>query len=38
MILNSNGKVELRYDTTENWNKFNPVLQKGEMVVEVGGG
>ena len=38
MILNNNGKVELRYDTTENWNKFNPVLQKGEMVVEVGGG
>lgn len=34
MILNSNGKVELRYDTIENWNKYNPILQKGELVVE----
>lgn len=37
MIINNNGKVELRYDTAENWTKHNPVLQKGELVVEVGG-
>ena len=34
MILNNNGKVGLRYDTKANWEKFNPILDKGEMIVE----
>lgn len=28
MIINNNGKIESRYDTSENWNKYND-LQYG---------
>lgn len=34
MINNNDGKNIQRYDTKTNWEKFNPVLEKGELVFE----
>ena len=34
MINNNDGKNIQRYDTKANWEKFNPVLEKGELVLE----
>ena len=34
MISNNDGKNIHRYDTKANWTKYNPILAKGELVVE----
>lgn len=34
MIIN-NEKINIRYDTITNWNKFNPILEKGEPVISI---
>lgn len=31
MII-QNGKTVIRYDTLDNWNKFNPILEKSELI------
>lgn len=35
MIINNDAKLTIRYDTTENWSLFNPILVKAEIGVEV---
>lgn len=34
MISNGDGINEIRYDTKENWELYNPILEKGELAVE----
>ncbi len=34
MIIN-NGKTNIRYDSIANWNKYNPILEKGEPVISI---
>lgn len=36
MIIN-NGRTELRHDTKENWASVNPILNIGEMCIEIDG-
>lgn len=31
MITNTDGTLQLRYDTIENWSEANPTLKKGEV-------
>lgn len=38
MISNGDGINEVRYDTKENWELYNPILEKGELAVEVDSG
>lgn len=37
MIYNNDGSVTLRKDTKANWESVNPVLEAGELVIEVDG-
>lgn len=35
MIINSDGKISLRYDTEANWTNANPILEKGETIIVI---
>lgn len=37
MFYNDDGSVLLRKDTKANWTSVNPVLEDGELVIEVDG-
>lgn len=37
MFFNSDGSITLRKDTKANWESVNPVLEDGELVVEIDG-
>lgn len=35
MIINSDGKTKIRYDTETNWSSVNPLLDKGEIIIAI---
>lgn len=35
MIINSDGKTKIRYDTETNWSRVNPLLDKGEIIIAI---
>lgn len=37
MISNGDGINEVRYDTKENWELYNPILEQGELAIETEG-
>lgn len=38
MVINNDGRVSIRCDTSENWNEHNPVLNNKELVCEIADG